>query len=112
MGTVHQLILHQGVEQARRSASGNKNERLCVDAAYEVMSDEKARIGIAHAGFAMAALPHKKTCEPVWERDGGQIKLLVGSGLDSSKHPIGIPYGSIWGSAGGSWTSASASRAR
>jgi replication initiator protein len=95
MGTVHQLILRQGVEQARRSASGDKNERLCVDAAYEVMSDEKAQIGIAHAGFAMAALPHKKTYEAVWERDGGQIKLLVESGLDSSKQPIGIPYGSI-----------------
>src|SRR3954449_12278697 len=77
MGTVHQLILRQGVEHARQSASGDKNERLCVDAAYEVMSDEKVQIGIAHAGFAMAALPHKKTCEVVWERDGGQIKLLV-----------------------------------
>jgi hypothetical protein len=95
MGTVHQLILHQGVEQARRAASSDKNERLCVDAAYEVMSDERAQIGIAHAGFAMAALPHKRTSEAVWERDGGQIKLLVESGLDSSKQPIGIPYGSI-----------------
>src|SRR4051794_2916899 len=50
MGTVHQLILRQGVEHARQSASGDKNERLCVDAAYEVMSDEKVQIGIAHAG--------------------------------------------------------------
>jgi hypothetical protein len=57
MGSVHQLILRQGVEEARRTASGDKNDRLCVDAAYEVMSDEKAQIGVAHAGFAMAALP-------------------------------------------------------
>ena len=95
MGTIHQLILRQGVEEARRAASRNKAERLCVDAAYEVMSDERGTIGIAHAGFAMAALPHKKTPVTVWERDGGQIKLLVESGLDSAKQPIGIPYGSI-----------------
>lgn len=95
MGSIHQLILREGVEEARRAVSGDKNDRLCVDAAYEVMSDEKAQIGIAHAGFAMAALPHKRTSEAVWERDGGQVKLLVESGLDSNKQPIGIPYGSI-----------------
>ena len=95
MGEVHQLILQQGVMEARRVAAFDKNERLCVDAAYEVMSDERGQIGIVHAGFAMAALPHKKTSEVVWERDGGRIKLLVESGLDSTKRPIGIPYGSI-----------------
>ena len=95
MGTIHQLILQQGVEEARRIASGDKTDRLCVDAAYGVMSDERGRIGIAHAGFAMAALPHKKTLDLVWERDGGQIKLLVESGLGSTKQPIGIPYGAI-----------------
>ena len=95
MSSLHQLILRQGVDEARRIASGNKNERLCVEAAFEVMSDERAQIGIAHAGFAMAALPHKKTAQAVWERDGGQIRLLVESGLDIAKQPIGIPYGSV-----------------
>jgi len=95
MGSVHQLLLQHGVEQARRTATGDKNGRLCIDAAHEVLSDERGQIGIAHAGFAMAALPHKKINEAIWERDGGQVKLLVESGLDSSKHPIGIPYGSI-----------------
>jgi hypothetical protein len=95
MGSVHQLILQEGVEAARRVASFDKNERLCVEAAYEVMSDERAQIGIAHAGFAMASLPHKRINEAIWERDGGRIKLLVESGLDSSKQPVGIPYGSI-----------------
>ena len=95
MGQVHDLILHQGIENARRVASLDKNERLCVDAAYEVMADERGRIGITHAGFAIAALPHKRTQESVWERDNGHIKLLVESGLDSAKRPIGIPYGSI-----------------
>jgi hypothetical protein len=95
MGVVHQLILRQGVEEARRIASCDKTERLCVEAAYEVMSDERGQIGVLHAGFAMAALPHKKTSETVWQREGGQITLLVESGLDSAKRPIGIPYGSI-----------------
>src|SRR3954449_3815181 len=95
MGQVHDLILHQGIENARRVASLDKNDRLCVDAAHEVMADERGRIGITHAGFAIAALPHKRTQESVWERDNGHIKLLVESGLDSAKRPIGIPYGSI-----------------
>ena len=76
MGQVHQLILNHGVEAARAQAL-DKAERQAVDAAYEVLSDEKGRIGVAHAGFAMAALPHKKTAEPVWEKDGGTVKLLV-----------------------------------
>jgi len=33
--------------------------------------------------------------EAVWEKDGGPIKLLVESGLDSNKVPVGIPYGAI-----------------
>ena len=95
MGTVHQLILQQGLEEARKAALGDKNERLCVEAAYGVMSDEEGRIGVAHAGFAMTALPHKRMADAVWERDGGHVKLLVESGLDSRKQQIGIPYGSI-----------------
>ena len=43
----------------------------------------------------MAALPHKKVADAVWEKDGGAIKLLVESGLDAQRHPVGIPYGSI-----------------
>src|SRR4051794_20779279 len=95
MGQVHELILQNGIENARKDALSNKDDRLCVDAAYGVMAGEKSQIGIAHTGFAMAAFPHKKTQQFVWERDRGQIKLLVESGLDSTKRPIGIPYGAI-----------------
>jgi hypothetical protein len=94
MGQVHQLILTHGVEAARAQAL-DKAERQAVDAAYEVLSDEKGRIGVAHAGFAMAALPHKKTAEVIWEKDGGTVKLLVESGLDVDRNPVGIPYGSV-----------------
>src|SRR3954462_1473527 len=95
MGTVHELILQHGIEEARKAAFGGKNDRLYVEAAYGVMSDEEGRIGIVHAGFAMTALPHKRPTDAVWERDGGQVKLLIESGLDSGKQPVGIPYGAI-----------------
>lgn len=94
MGQVHQLILTHGIEAARRTAE-SRADRLCVDAAYEVMANEQASIGITHAGFAMAALPHKQTPDTVWEREAGRVKLLVESGLDANRKPIGIPYGSI-----------------
>jgi Plasmid encoded RepA protein len=95
MGEVHQIILQRGVAEARKAASNDKADRLCVDAAYEVLSDEAGRIGIVHAGFAMTALPHKRINEAVWERDSDRVKLLVESGLDIKKQPIGVPYGSI-----------------
>jgi Plasmid encoded RepA protein len=97
MGNVHRLILEDGIEKARQAAilGGNATERLCIEAAFQVMTAEDDRIGIAHAGFAMAALPHKKTTEAVWHREGGSVTLLVESGLDSSKRLVGIPYGSI-----------------
>ena len=95
MGEVHQLILRRGLAEARKAASSSTSDRLCVEAAYEVLSDEGGRIGVVHAGFAMTALPHKRIAQPVWERDGGQVKLLVESGLDIRKQPIGVPYGSI-----------------
>jgi hypothetical protein len=66
-----------------------------VEAAFGVLTDEKGRIGITHAGFAMAALPHKKTPETLWKKDAGAVRLLVESGHDADGVPIGIPYGSI-----------------
>ncbi|MDO9711791.1 replication protein RepA [Paracraurococcus lichenis] len=94
MGQVHQLILTQGIEAARAQAM-DKAERMAVDAAFGVLSDEKGRIGITHAGFAMAALPHKKTLETIWKKDAGPVRLLVESGNDAEGNPVGIPYGSI-----------------
>src|SRR3712207_6780308 len=94
MGQVHQLILSHGIEAARAQAM-DKAERQAVEAAFGVLSDEKGRIGITHAGFAMAALPHKNTSETLWKRDAGVVRLLVESGHDADGNPIGIPYGSI-----------------
>ena len=95
MSKVHDIITRHGIVEAKRFSVTSKNEMTCLDAAHAIMSDEDMDIDIAHAGFAMASLPHRRTTEQVWERDGGPIKLLIESGLDSNKVPVGIPYGAI-----------------
>jgi Plasmid encoded RepA protein len=94
MGDVHRLILQHGLEGARGLAN-SKAERLAVDAAASVLSEEESRLGITHAGFAMTSLPHKRIQEGVWKRDGYRTTLLVESGRDRTGGLIGVPYGSI-----------------
>lgn len=94
MGDVHQLILQHGLEGARGLAN-SKAERLAVDAAASVLSEEESRLGITHAGFAMTSLPHKRIQEGLWKRDGYRTTLLVESGRTRTGGLVGVPYGSI-----------------
>jgi hypothetical protein len=94
MAKVHQLIKQHGVEQAR-ARSTDKLDRQCIETAFAVMTDERQRVGIIHAGFALTALPHKDISENSWVRQGGNITLRVDSGADKTGNAIGIPYGSI-----------------
>jgi hypothetical protein len=94
MGQVHKLIDSHGVEVAK-AASEDRLDRLCVETAFAVMSDEQQKIGIMHAGFAMTALPHKHLSEPVWIRDSANIRLRVESGADAQGNIVGVPFGSI-----------------
>ncbi len=94
MGTIHQLILDCGVEQAK-ALTADKLDRQCVETAFAVMSDEEQRIGMMHAGFAMTALPHKAIDDNVWIRQGGAIKLRIESGTDANDTRVGLPYGAI-----------------
>ena len=94
MAEIHDTILTHGIDAAR-AMSFTKAERSVADAAFTVMTDETQRIGIMHAGFAMTALPHKQTDENVWERQSGDVKLLLESGRTSATDAIGLPYGSI-----------------
>lgn len=43
----------------------------------------------------MTALPHRSTTENVWERQSGDVKLLLESGRTSATESVGLPYGSI-----------------
>lgn len=94
MGQVHTLIALHGRDGAIARAE-DKLDRQCVETAYAVLSDEQQRVGIMHAGFAMAALPHKDIHDTVWIRQGGSVKLRVESGVDASDVPVGVPFGSI-----------------
>lgn len=92
MGDVNRLILHHGVEAAR-AAAATKADRMAVDAAAELFSEEESRLGITHAGFAMTSLPHKKITETVWRRESPRTTLLVEAGRDRLGNFIGVPYG-------------------
>src|SRR5271163_1642241 len=94
MGSVHQLIEDEGIERARFLAA-TKSDRRAVDAAAAVLAEEVSRLGITHAGFAMTSLPHKRVEDTVWERKGYLTTLLVESGLDRMRQPIGVPFGPL-----------------
>jgi Plasmid encoded RepA protein len=94
MGNIHQLITDRGIDEAR-SLAATKAERRAVEAAAAVLSEEVSRLGITHAGFAMTSLPHRRVEDSLWERKGHLTTLLVESGLDRQRQPIGVPYGSL-----------------
>lgn len=94
MGSVHKLILQHGVDGARAMVA-SKAERRAIEAAAAVLSEEEARLGITHAGFAMTGLPHKATPAAVWRREGPRTTLLIASGHDRNGDVIGVPFGSM-----------------
>jgi len=93
MAEVHQLIVRHGIEEARRQAV-TKHERMVVEAAYQVLSDDAEKMGFTYSGFALTSLPHKPQTELVWKRDGHNLTMLMESGRDRSGKPLGLPYGS------------------
>jgi hypothetical protein len=93
MAEVHQLIMMHGIEEARRQAV-SKHERLVIEAAYQVLSDDAEKIGFTYSGFALTSLPHKPQQELVWKRDGHNLTMLIESGRGRDGKPLGLPYGS------------------
>ncbi len=93
MAQIHQLILRDGVTEARKQAL-SKHERALVEAAYRVLSDDAEKIGFTYSGFALTSLPHKPLQELFWRREGHNITLVLESGRDRTAQPIGVPYGS------------------
>ena len=70
-------------------------DRRCVEAAHSVLSDEEAAPGYIHAGFAMTALPHKRTDAIEWVRDSADIRLRIESGKSHDGTVVGIPFGYV-----------------
>lgn len=93
MAQIHQLILREGVSEARKQAA-TKHERALVEAAYRVLSEDAEKIGFTYSGFALTSLPHKPQQELFWRREGHNVTLLLESGRDRSGKPVGLPYGS------------------
>jgi hypothetical protein len=93
MAEVHQLIIQHGIEEARRQAV-TKHERMVIEAAYQVLSEDAEKIGFTYSGFALTSLPHKPQTELVWKREGHNLTMLVESGRNRGGKPLGLPYGS------------------
>ena len=89
MGKIHELVLQHGVEGARELAT-SKHDRRLVDIAAEMLAEGADRMNISHAGFALTSLPHKDIKNPVWQREGYRITLLVESGRDRRAAYIGV----------------------
>lgn len=90
MAHIHQLIVQQGVEEARRQAV-TKHERMVVEAAYQVLSEEAEKLSFAYSGFALTCLPHKPQKETVWRREGHNLTMLMQSGLNRTGDAMGGP---------------------
>ncbi|HUN39487.1 MAG TPA: replication protein RepA [Acetobacteraceae bacterium] len=93
MAEIHQLIVRHGIEEARRQAV-TKHERLAIETAYQVLSEDAEKIGFTYSGFALTSLPHKPQTEHTWRREGHNLTLVLQSGTDRQGHLIGLPHGS------------------
>ena len=93
MAEVHQLIIQYGIEEARRQAA-TKHERVVVEAAYQVLSDEAEKVGFTYSGFALTCLPHRPHIDSTWRREGHNLTMLITSGVDRQGGPLGLPFGS------------------
>ena len=98
MGTLHQLVLDVGKEEALRRVP--PDEQHLVRIAAEVLTEEANDIGVTYSGFCQAALPHKRgTDGEPWIRRNDLITLMVEPGRllrpgANEAQLVGVPYGS------------------
>jgi len=95
MGTIHELILAHGRQEARRLAGDSSP---LIDLAVAVLEDESHGIGVTYSGFCMTSLPHKRLLDDErWIREHGRVKLVVEPGIDERRDgsimTVGVPYG-------------------
>ncbi|HJS86200.1 MAG TPA: replication protein RepA [Acetobacteraceae bacterium] len=98
MGTLHELVLDVGREEALRRVGAD--QRNLVRIAADVLTDENDGIGVTYSGFCQAALPHKRlAADEPWVRRSDQVTLMVEPGRllrPGATEPdmMGVPYGS------------------
>ncbi len=93
-GRLRRRLETLGLARARELA-GSPVDRRLVEASHLVMADEDGTPGYVHAGFAMTALPHKRTDAPEWVRDGADIRLRIDGGKTHDGTLVGIPFGYV-----------------
>ena len=93
MAEIHQFIVKNGIEEARRQAL-TKHQRQVIEAAYQVLSDDAEKIGFTYSGFALTSLPHRPQTEVTWRREGYNLTMLIQSGVARGGEPLGLPFGS------------------
>ena len=87
MAEIHQLIVREGIDAARRQAA-SRHERGVIEAAYQVLSEDAEKMGFTYSGFALTSLPHKPPDGLVWRREGHQVTMLLESGRDHALEPM------------------------
>ena len=100
MGTIHELIEREGRDTARLL-----HEPAAVDAAFDMMTLERDRMGFLYSGFALASLPHNQLPpdaygnEVTWEKHGHGMKLIVQPGRFTDANGMttikGVPFGPL-----------------
>ena len=92
---IPQLVLDYGRDHAREMV--DNRDRLLVDVAAEVLSDDQQKIGISYTGFCLTSLPHKKLeDDQIWERRGHRVTLLIEPGtlrVQGQTVKYGVPFG-------------------
>lgn len=98
MGTLHQLVLDVGRDEAMRLVMAE--DRHLVRVAADVLAEERDGVGVTYSGFCQAALPHKRLPDgEAWVRRGDHVALMVEPGRllrPGSAEPemVGVPFGS------------------
>jgi len=93
-GTLLKKIETLGISRSLQMAQTSLDRR-CIEATHLVLGDEKGAPGYVHAGFAMAALPHKRVDVLEWVRDGADVRLRIESGKAHDGSAVGVPYGYV-----------------
>jgi len=97
MAEIHNLVVNQGVDEARRAAA-TAHERRLIDIAAGILSEESDELGFSYSGFCMTSLPYRRLKEDnaVWERKNGRFSLIVEPGVLPENGKLthyGVPYG-------------------
>lgn len=93
-GRLKHKLETDGYEQLIRLAVTSLDRR-CIETTSRILSDEEGQAGYVHAGFAMTALPHKRTDAREWVRDSVDLRLRIESGKDRDGGVVGIPFGYV-----------------